>query len=105
MGENERLIAKALGQGKKVTLRSSRVALTSVDAHVYPSSQVLIATKFGLYSAPGGWAEMQIRGSPEYVKEACDKSLKALGVNQIDLYYQVGRMRWSSVRYAAGTLI
>lgn len=48
---------------------------------------------------------MQIRGSPEYVKEACDKSLKALGVNQIDLYYQVGRMRRSSVLYAAEVLI
>lgn len=50
-------------------------------------AQVFICTKFGNCShADGTWT---IEGSPEYVKQACEKSLKALGVKQIDLYYQV----------------
>lgn len=30
---------------------------------------------------------MGVRSDPEYVKEACDKSLKRLGIETIDLYY------------------
>lgn len=56
--------------------------------------QVIIATKFGLIrsaaAAPGGgWAPVTgISGKPEYVKSACDASLKRLGIDCIDLYYQ-----------------
>jgi aryl-alcohol dehydrogenase-like predicted oxidoreductase len=33
--------------------------------------------------------QMIIDSSPAYIKQACDASLKRLGVDQIDLYYQV----------------
>ncbi|MEH2271319.1 MAG: aldo/keto reductase [Nostoc sp.] len=49
--------------------------------------QVAIATKFGIVRSPeGGWNG--INGKPEYVHQACDASLKRLGVDVIDLYYQ-----------------
>src|SRR5579871_1797615 len=47
---------------------------------------VLIATKFGQRFMPDG--SRTICGRPEYVREACDASLKRLGVDYIDLYYQ-----------------
>ncbi len=46
-----------------------------------------IATKFGIVRTPGS-NERQINGRPEYVRQACDGSLKRLGTNVIDLYYQ-----------------
>lgn len=56
--------------------------------------QAIVATKFGLMrsSTPapgGGWAPVTgINGRPEYVRAACDASLKRLGIDHIDLYYQ-----------------
>ena len=70
---NEELIAKAI-KGKR--------------------DQVIVATKFGLLrsaqAAPGGgWAPVTgISGKPDYVTSACEASLKRLGVDCIDLYYQ-----------------
>src|ERR1700688_1364790 len=49
--------------------------------------EVVLATKFGNVRAPGG-AFLGINGTPEYVHAACDASLKRLGVDHIDLYYQ-----------------
>lgn len=49
--------------------------------------KVIVATKFGVRRGPEGeW--LGFSGRPEYVKEACDKSLKRLGIDTIDLYYQ-----------------
>jgi len=49
--------------------------------------KVTVATKFGVRrKANGEWID--ICGRPEYVKEACEKSLKRLGLETIDLYYQ-----------------
>jgi aryl-alcohol dehydrogenase-like predicted oxidoreductase len=48
---------------------------------------VVIATKFGQVRAPNG-ERRGISGKPDYVKQACDASLKRLGVDTIDLYYQ-----------------
>jgi aryl-alcohol dehydrogenase-like predicted oxidoreductase len=48
--------------------------------------RVVLATKFGQTQNPGG--PNGVNGRPEYVKEACDASLKRLGVDVIDLYYQ-----------------
>ena len=48
--------------------------------------QVILATKFGQVQNPGG--PNQVNGRPEYVVQACDASLKRLGVDVIDLYYQ-----------------
>jgi len=50
-------------------------------------NQVTVATKFGVQRGPKGeW--LGVCGRPEYVKEACEKSLKRLGLDAIDLYYQ-----------------
>ena len=49
--------------------------------------RVVLATKFGnVRSADGKW--LGINGRPDYVRQACDASLKRLGVDSIDLYYQ-----------------
>jgi aryl-alcohol dehydrogenase-like predicted oxidoreductase len=49
--------------------------------------EVILATKFGNERNPDGtW--VGINGKPEYVKKACEASLKRLGVDYIDLYYQ-----------------
>lgn len=66
MGHNERLIGRAL-QGKR-------------DA-------VVLATKFGVVRGADG-SVLGVNGRPEYVRKACDASLKRLGVDHIDLYYQ-----------------
>jgi aryl-alcohol dehydrogenase-like predicted oxidoreductase len=49
-------------------------------------NRVIIATKFGNLVLPDG--TRAIDGRPEYVRSACDASLKRLGVDCIDLYYQ-----------------
>jgi aryl-alcohol dehydrogenase-like predicted oxidoreductase len=61
-GHNEELLARAI-KGRR--------------------PEVVIASKFGNLIATGG-----VDGRPEYVMEACEKSLKRLGVDTIDLYYQ-----------------
>jgi aryl-alcohol dehydrogenase-like predicted oxidoreductase len=47
---------------------------------------VVVATKFGNVWGPG--AILSVRGDPAYVRECCDASLRRLGVDVIDLYYQ-----------------
>ena len=49
--------------------------------------KVVLATKFGNVRGPNG-EFLGVKGTPEYVKQACDASLKRLGVDVIDLYYQ-----------------
>jgi aryl-alcohol dehydrogenase-like predicted oxidoreductase len=65
IGHNEELVGKALKKYR---------------------DRVLIATKFGNQVLPDG--KRAINGRPEYVRAACDASLKRLGVDHIDLYYQ-----------------
>lgn len=49
--------------------------------------EVFLATKFGnVRDAEGKWKG--VCGKPDYVKQACDRSLKYLGLETIDLYYQ-----------------
>jgi len=48
--------------------------------------EVVLATKFGIVRGDGGIRS--ICGRPEYVREACDGSLRRLGIDTIDLYYQ-----------------
>ena len=64
--KNEELLGRAL-QGKR--------------------DRVVLATKFGNVRAPDG-KFLGVNGQPAYVKQACDASLKRLGVDHIDLYYQ-----------------
>lgn len=66
VGKNEKLISQVL--------RSRR-------------DEVVLATKFSIMRGEDG-AFMGVSGRPEYVKEACDRSLQRLGVDVIDLYYQ-----------------
>ena len=65
MGHGERLVAKAL-------------AAWSGD-----TDQVLVATKGG-HTRPGG--HWDVDGRPEYLRQACEASLRALGVDAIGLY-------------------
>ncbi|HEX3376903.1 MAG TPA: aldo/keto reductase [Candidatus Acidoferrales bacterium] len=48
--------------------------------------KVIVATKFGFRIGPGG--SRAVDSSPENVRRACDGSLKRLGIDTIDLYYQ-----------------
>src|SRR5918911_804366 len=49
--------------------------------------EVVLATKFGnVRGQDGSW--LGVNGSPEHVRRSCDESLKRLGVEHIDLYYQ-----------------
>jgi aryl-alcohol dehydrogenase-like predicted oxidoreductase len=50
--------------------------------------QVVVATKFGIVRQPGQPTRRGINGRPEYVKQACEASLRRLRVDVIDLYYQ-----------------
>jgi aryl-alcohol dehydrogenase-like predicted oxidoreductase len=49
--------------------------------------QVVLATKFGNVRKEDG-TFVGVNGRPEYVRQACDASLRRLGVDRIDLYYQ-----------------
>lgn len=66
MGRNEELVGRAL-RGRR--------------------EQVILATKFGNVRGPHG-EFLGVNGRPEYVREACEASLRRLGVEVIDLYYQ-----------------
>ena len=50
--------------------------------------RVVLATKFGVVRSAEDPTVRGFNGKPEYVKSACDASLKRLGVDHIDLYYQ-----------------
>src|SRR6202051_3663876 len=67
IGDNEELVGK--------TIRSRR-------------DEVFLATKFGNVRTKENPNQWSISGKPEYVRAACDASLKRLGVDHIDLYYQ-----------------
>lgn len=66
VGRNEELVGRAI-KGKR--------------------EKFVIATKFGNVRAPDG-AFLGVNGKPDYVKACCEQSLKRLGVEVIDLYYQ-----------------
>ena len=51
-----------------------------------PRERIQLATKFGMtISGEGQWG---VKGTPEYVRQCCEASLKYLDVDYIDLYYQ-----------------
>lgn len=66
MGRNEELVGRAL-RGRR--------------------EKVILATKFGNVRTPDG-AFHGLNGRPEYVRSACEASLRRLGIDHIDLYYQ-----------------
>jgi len=65
-GQNEELIGRAI-RGRR--------------------GQATVTTKFGQVKNPSGGGNL-VNGRPEYVVQACDASLKRLGIDVIDLYYQ-----------------
>src|ERR1700677_2819117 len=65
--KNEELVARAI-KGKR--------------------DQVVLATKFGIVRDPANAATRGVSGKPDYVRKSCEGSLKRLGVDYIDLYYQ-----------------
>lgn len=67
VGHNEMLLSQALRGGYR--------------------QRVVVATKFGNMRRIDG-ASLGINGRPEYVAAACDMSLRRLGIDTIDLYYQ-----------------
>lgn len=66
MGHNEELVGRAIADRR---------------------DRVILATKFANLRNPDG-SFKGVSGKPEYVRSACDASLKRLKVNVIDLYYQ-----------------
>ena len=50
--------------------------------------EVVLATKFGIVRDPENPAARGVSGRPDYVLKSCDASLRRLGVDHIDLYYQ-----------------
>jgi aryl-alcohol dehydrogenase-like predicted oxidoreductase len=50
--------------------------------------QVVLATKFGIVRDPNNPNARGVNGKPEYVRQSCEASLRRLGVDTIDLYYQ-----------------
>ena len=51
---------------------------------------MFLCTKFGTIRQNGAFKG--VSGKPEYVRQACENSLKRLGVDNIDLYYYQHRM-------------
>jgi aryl-alcohol dehydrogenase-like predicted oxidoreductase len=50
--------------------------------------KVVLATKFGILRDPGNPERRGVSGKPEYVRRSCEGSLRRLGIETIDLYYQ-----------------
>ena len=50
--------------------------------------EVVLATKFGIVRDPNNPNARGVSGKPEYVRQSCEASLRRLGVETIDLYYQ-----------------
>lgn len=80
LGVNFLDTADAYGSGHNETLIGKAIA-TRRD-------KVIIATKFGLTNIHKGGNIAPVNGTPAYVRSACEASLKRLGVETIDLYYQ-----------------
>ncbi|MBD3401794.1 aldo/keto reductase [candidate division GN15 bacterium] len=66
VGDNEKLVGKAIGDRR---------------------DKVVLATKFGILRGEDR-SFLGVNGKPEYVRQACEASLKRLGIDTIDLYYQ-----------------
>ena len=50
--------------------------------------KIVLATKFGIVRDPANPRVRGVNGKPDYIRHACEASLKRLGVETIDLYYQ-----------------
>ncbi len=50
--------------------------------------KIVLATKFGIVRDPANPSVRGVNGKPDYIRRSCEGSLKRLGVETIDLYYQ-----------------
>ncbi|HYA25550.1 MAG TPA: aldo/keto reductase, partial [Terriglobales bacterium] len=50
--------------------------------------KIVLATKFGIVRDPADPSVRGVNGKPDYVRKSCEASLRRLGVEYIDLYYQ-----------------
>ncbi|MFI4886700.1 MAG: aldo/keto reductase [Steroidobacterales bacterium] len=66
--------------------------------------RVVLATKFGIVRNRENPAERRIDNSPRYVREACEASLRRLGIDTIDLYYIHRRDPSVAVEDAVGAM-
>jgi aryl-alcohol dehydrogenase-like predicted oxidoreductase len=82
VGKNEELVGRAINRRR---------------------SKVVLATKFGNVRSADGKL-LGVNGRPEYVKSACDASLRRLGVDYIDLYYQHRVDPNTSIEETAGAM-
>lgn len=67
-------------------------------------AQVTIATKFGIVRDPANPAKRGVNGTPEYVRASCEGSLRRLGVDSIDLYYQHRRDKTIPIEETVGAM-
>jgi aryl-alcohol dehydrogenase-like predicted oxidoreductase len=67
MGKNEELVGRAIKRHR---------------------NEYVIASKFGLVRDPSAPQSRGVNGRPEYVRACCEASLRRLGIETIDLYYQ-----------------
>src|SRR4029078_4953075 len=65
---------------------------------------VVVATKFGIVRDPNDPSRRGISGKPEYVRACCEASLKRLGIETIDLYYQHRIDRSTPIEETVGEL-
>jgi len=66
--------------------------------------KVVLATKFGIVRDPENPGVRGVNGKPEYVKSACEASLRRLGTDHIDLYYQHRVDRATPIEETVGTM-
>jgi aryl-alcohol dehydrogenase-like predicted oxidoreductase len=66
--------------------------------------EVVLATKFGHVRDPADPTKRSINGRPEYVREACEGSLRRLGTDHIDLYYQHRVDRGTPIEETVGAM-
>jgi len=104
MGMSEFYGARDDAESSETIHRSVELGMTfldTADVYGYGDNEVLVgnairgirnkifvATKFGIVRDKANPQVRGVSGKPEYVRQSCDASLKRLGVDTIDLYYQ-----------------
>lgn len=104
MGMSEFYGARNEGEALRTIDRALELGITLLDtADVYGPhtneqlvgraiagrrDEVVLATKFGIVRDPADPTARGVNGRPEYVRSRCEDSLRRLGVDHVDLYYQ-----------------
>ena len=77
-----------MDQWNRLLMRDINKFFDSIEQAIkqLPREKIQIATKFGITKIDS--SGMFVKGTPEYARSCCEASLKRLGVEYIDLYYQ-----------------